>query len=190
MIPVSPLDADLMTSALLVIDMQQGLCTGEWAAHDIERVLQRINDLIDRARAARVPVVLIQHEEAEGDLVHDTPGWRLVDGLHWRPDDPRVRKATPDSFYETELGQLLQKRGIDHLAICGLQSDFCIDTTVRHALALGYHVSLAGDAHSTVDNDVLRAEQITAHHNWVLARLQAYGTRMEVVPAEQIRFGG
>lgn len=53
MIPVSPLDADLMTSALLVIDMQQGLCTGEWAAHDIERVLQRINDLIDRARAAR-----------------------------------------------------------------------------------------------------------------------------------------
>jgi len=37
---------------------------------------------------------------------------------------------------------------------------------------------------------VLRAEQITTHHNWVLARLQAYGTRMEVVPAEHIRFGG
>ncbi|MGO4701428.1 cysteine hydrolase family protein [Dyella sp. 2RAB6] len=177
-----------MTSALLVIDMQQGLCTGAWAAYDIDRVLQRVNGLVDRARAAGVPVVLIQHEEAEGDLVHDTAGWQLVDGLHAQADDPRVRKVTPDSFYETELGQLLQQRGIDHLAICGLQSDFCIDTTVRRALALGYHVSLAEDAHSTVDNEVLPAQRIIAHHNWVLARLQTFGTRMEVVPAQALRF--
>ena len=177
-----------MTSALLVIDMQQGLCSGEWAAHDIERVLRRVNGLIDRARAARVPVVLIQHEEEEGDLVHDSAGWQLVEGLHAQADDPRVRKSTPDSFYETELGQLLQQRGIDRLAICGLQSDFCIDSTVRRALALGYHVTLAGDAHSTVDNDVLPAAQIMAHHNWVLARLQTFGTRMDVLPAEEVRF--
>src|SRR5262245_46646420 len=130
-----------MTSALLVIDMQQGLCSGEWAAHDIERVLQRINGLIDRARAARVPREVSQHEEREGDRVHDTAGWQLVEGLHAQDDDPRVRKITPDSFYETELGQLLQQRGIDRLMICGLQSDFCIDTTVRRALALGYHVT-------------------------------------------------
>ena len=177
-----------MTSALLVIDMQQALCVGEWAAHDIGRVLQRVNGLIDRARAAGAPVVLIQHEEAEGDLVHGAAGWQLVEGLHQQADDPRVRKATPDSFYETELSQLLQQRGIDHLVVCGLQSDFCIDTTARRALALGYHVTLAGDAHSTVDNDVLPAAQITAHHNWVLSRLQTFGTRMEVVAAEDVRF--
>lgn len=177
-----------MTSALLVIDMQQGLCSGAWAAHDIERVLPRINGLIDRARAARLPVVLIQHEEEEGDLVHDSAGWQLAEGLHAQSDDLRVRKTTPDAFYETELGQLLQLRGIDHLVVCGLQSDFCIDTTVRRALALGYHVTLAGDAHSTVDNDVLPAAQITAHHNWVLSRLQTYGTRMAVVPADDVRF--
>lgn len=177
-----------MTHALLVIDMQQALCAGEWAAHDIDRVLGRVNGLIDRARAARVPVVLIQHEEAEGDLVHGSAGWQLAVGLHAQPGDPRVRKATPDAFYETELGQLLQLRGIEHLVVCGLQSDFCIDTTVRRALALGYHVTLAGDAHSTVDNDVLSAPQIVAHHNWVLARLQAFGTRMAVVPAADVRF--
>ncbi|WNL44912.1 cysteine hydrolase family protein [Dyella sp. BiH032] len=179
-----------MTSALLVIDMQQALCAGEWAAHDIGRVLQRVNGLIDRARAAWVPVVLIQHEEAEGDLVFGTPGWQLAEGLHQQPDDPRVRKTTPDSFYETELSQLLQQHGTDHLVICGLQSDFCIDTTVRRALALGYHVTLAGDAHSTVDNDVLAAAQITAHHNWVLERLQTFGTRMAVVDANDVRFAG
>ena len=177
-----------MPQALLVIDVQQALCAGAEAAHDIGRVLPRVNRLIDRARTARVPVVLIQHEEAGGDLIHGAPGWQLAEGLHAQPDDPRVRKATPDSFYETELSHLLQQRGIDHLVICGLQSDFCIDTTVRRALALGYHVTLAGDAHSTVDNDVLPAAQIIAHHNWVLARLQTFGTRMAVMPADDVRF--
>ncbi len=179
-----------MTSALLVIDMQRGLCSGAWAAHDIERVLLRVNGLIDRARTAQVPVVLIQHEDAEGDLVHGSAGWQLADGLHAQLGDPRVRKLTPDAFYETELSQLLQQRGIDHLVVCGLQSDFCIDTTVRRALALGYHVTLAEDAHSTVDNEVLPAAQITAHHNWVLARLQTFGTRMAAVPANDVQFAG
>jgi nicotinamidase-related amidase len=177
-----------MTTALLVVDMQQALCAGPWAMAGIEEVLSRVNELIDRARAAGVPVVLIQHEEDGDELRYGTEGWQLADGLHAEVGDPRVRKATPDSFYETELGQLLQQRGIDHLVVCGVQSDFCIDTTVRRALALGYHVTLAGDAHTTIDNDVLTAAQITAHHNWVLARLQTFGTRMAVVPAEQIRF--
>lgn len=100
----------------------------------------------------------------------------------------RTTSAEARSYCETELGQLLQQRGIDHLAIGGLHSDCCIDITVRHALALGYHVSLAGDAYSTVDNAVLPAEKITAHHYWVLARLQAFGTRMDVVRAVALRF--
>lgn len=177
-----------MTTALLVVDMQQALCAGPWAMAGIDEVLPRINDLVDRARAAGVPVVMIQHEEDGDDLRYGTEGWQLAHGLHARPEDPRVRKATPDAFYETELGQLLQQRGIDQLVICGVQSDFCIDTTVRRALALGYHVTLAGDAHTTIDNDVLTAAQITAHHNWVLARLQTFGTRMAALPAGQIRF--
>ena len=92
-----------MTTALLIIDVQHGLCTGRWAAFDIEQVIARINTLSDRARAAQLPVVLVQHEEDEGPLVHGSEGWQLDARLTLAPGDLRVRKRTPNSFHGTTL---------------------------------------------------------------------------------------
>ena len=44
--------------------------------------------------------------------------------------------------WKSELQEVLQSRGIDRVIVCGLQSDYCVDTTVRQALALGYEVTL------------------------------------------------
>jgi nicotinamidase-related amidase len=44
----------------------------------------------------------------------------------------------------------------------------CIDTTCRHATTLGYDVTLASDAHTTINSDILTAAQIVAHHNETL----------------------
>lgn len=51
-----------MKSAVLVIDVQQGLCEGEGAAFDCEGTISRINDVTRKARQAGVPVIFIQHE--------------------------------------------------------------------------------------------------------------------------------
>jgi nicotinamidase-related amidase len=51
-----------MTAALLIIDMQHALCSGEEAAFGIDHVIEKINALSGRARAAGSPVILIQHE--------------------------------------------------------------------------------------------------------------------------------
>ncbi|HEY9065851.1 MAG TPA: cysteine hydrolase family protein [Burkholderiaceae bacterium] len=178
-----------MKTALLIIDVQHALCTGDEAAYDIERVLERINTVSAKARAAGAPVILIQHEEAAGPLQFESEGWQLARGLASSPADVRVRKTTPDSFHRTELQRVLQERGIARLVVCGLQSDFCVDTTVRRALALGYPVVLVGDAHSTVDNGVLTAAQISAHHNVTLGRMASFGPRVSVVPAAEVEIG-
>ncbi len=175
-----------MKTALLIIDVQDALCTGEWAMFDIGRVIDTINGLSARARAAGVPVVLVQHEEDEGPMQFGAAGWQLADGLDVSPADDRVRKKTPNSFHGTDLRRLLQAQQIGHLIVCGLQSDFCVDTTVRQALALGYDVTLAEDAHSTMDNGVLTAAQITAHHNATLKHFTSFGPRMTVVPAGEV----
>jgi len=83
----------------------------------------------------------------------------------------------------------LQARGITKLVICGFQSEFCVDTTTRRALALGYPVTLVADGHSTTDNGVLKAAQISAHHNETLANIDSFGPRAEAVPASQVRIG-
>ncbi|MBK8323533.1 MAG: cysteine hydrolase [Betaproteobacteria bacterium] len=175
-----------MKTALLVIDVQQLLCTGQWACHDIDAVVDRINALVARARAAGQPVIYIQHEEPESPLAHGTPGWQLYARLEAKADDIRIRKTTPDSFLRTELDAKLKSLGADSVVICGLQSEYCVDSTARGALSRGYPVTLAADAHSTMDNGVLKAAEISAHHNATLAGMSSFGPRVTVTPAAQI----
>lgn len=176
-----------MKSALLIIDIQQALCAGDWSAFDIDRVVDRVNAVAGKARAVGAPVVLIQHEEDEGPFQYGTEGWQLFERLAIEAGDIRVRKTAPDSFYKTELQSLLQAQGVNRLVVCGLQSEFCIDSTVRAALALGYPVVLVADAHSTLDNGVLTAGQISAHHNATLANLGSFGPRVTTTPAAEVR---
>ncbi len=176
-----------MTTALLVIDVQQAFCSGEGGTFESQRVIDRINQVSAKARAAGVPVILIQHEAPDDPLEYGTAGWQLADGLDTQPGDIRLRKKASDSFHNTELQALLQTRGIKQLIICGMQSDFCVDTTTRRALALGYPVILVSDGHTTVDNGVLTAAQISAHHTVTLANIQSFGPRVTPQLAGEIR---
>ena len=177
-----------MKSALLIIDVQTAICSGRWAAFDIERVVERMNGVITRARAAAVPVICIQHEEAEGPMQFGSEGWQVFGQLAVRADDILLRKTAPDSFFRTGLQGLLQSIGVDRVIVCGLQSEFCVDSTVRGALAHGYPVLLVSDAHSTLDNGVLSAAQISAHHNATLAHLGGFGPGVKTTTAAEIRF--
>lgn len=178
-----------MKTALLIIDVQQALCSGAHAAFDVDAVVDRINGLSAAARAAGAPVVLIQHEESDGPLLHGSAAWQLYQRLAVGPDDIRLRKTATDAFHRTELRALLQARGVEQLVVCGLHSDFCVDTTVRRALALGFPVVLASDAHSTVANEVLSAPQISAHHTTTLTNIRSFGVRATALPAAAVRFG-
>ena len=177
-----------MKSALLVIDVQRTLCIGKWAASEIDVVVDRINAVGVRARSSGAPVIFIQHEEEEGPMRINSDGWQLCERLNVRPEDLRIRKTACDSFFRTELQSLLQLAGVSNLVICGLQSEFCVDSTVRGGLAHGYPVVLISDGHSTLDNEVLCAAQISAHHNATLANLGSFGPRVTLRSAREVRF--
>ena len=141
-----------MTTALLIIDLQRALCVGEYACHEVEAVIGRINGLIAKARESATPVVFVQHEEDGYEpLRHGSEGWQIDDRLQVRPEDRRVFKTSPDSFHKTDLDAALKGLGVTHLVICGAQSDFCVDTSTRRALSAGYDVTLVEDGHTTID---------------------------------------
>jgi len=177
-----------MTTALLIIDVQRALCTGEYECHDIKRVIDTINGLSARARKAGVTVVLIQHNEKDSPLAYGAEGWQLADGLNTAPSDLHVDKTANDSFYQTHLQKLIPREDFDRLVICGLQTDYCVNATVRQAHQLGYDVELAADAHSTVDNGNMSAEDIIAEHNKDWAHLTGSVARIDVKPAVEIAF--
>ena len=178
-----------MNTALLVIDVQQILSSGKYAVFESRQVIDRINRVIQMARDAGAPVVVIQHEEQDGPMKFGSDGWKLAPELHVLPSDILVRKTTPDSFHDTELQAVLEGRKVEKLVICGFQSEFCVDSTTRGALALGYPVTLVADGHSTLDNGVLQAKQISAHHNETLRMMESFGPRVETIPAADVRIG-
>ncbi|MES2841851.1 MAG: cysteine hydrolase family protein [Pseudomonadota bacterium] len=176
-----------MTSALLIIDMQQGLCEGEGRAFESDQVIARINNLAARARSAHVPVVFIQHESSDGYLEHASREWQLADGLQVEPGDLRVRKTTPDSFLNTDLQALLDAHGVSELIVCGMHTEFCVDTTTRRALALGYPVTLVADAHTSAGNAVLTPRQVIDHHNATLTNISSFGPRVRAVASADLK---
>lgn len=178
-----------MTSALLIIDVQQGLCEGEHDAHESREVITRINTVAERARAAGAPVIFIQHESTSGYLEHGSREWQLARGLHVAPTDLRIRKTTPDSFHRTELEELLRRHAVTDLVICGMHTEFCVDTTTRRALALGYPVVLVADAHTTEGNAHLSAAQVIRHHNDTLTNITSFGPRVRAIMTADLQIG-
>ena len=179
-----PVEAVPATTALLVIDVQQGLCEGEGAAWDCEGLFASINTLSQGARAAGCPVIWVQHQDAQ--LVPDSPAWQLPAALQTVVTDLRIRKTTPDAFLRTPLLHMLQQHGVQRLVVCGMHTEFCVDTTVRRAMALGYPVTLVGDAHTSAGHADATPQQVIAHHNTTLSHISSFGPRASVVPAAQV----
>ncbi|MCU5773798.1 cysteine hydrolase [Erwiniaceae bacterium BAC15a-03b] len=157
-------------SALLIIDMQNGLVHAAQAPFAIESVLENINQLIDAARAQQRPVIFVQHTGPEGTpLAQGSEMWQIAAELKRDENDIYLTKTRPSCFFQTSLLSLLHDKGIKRLAVAGMQTDYCVDTTCRGGRDLGIEMVLASDAHTTFSNGVLSAEQIIAHHNKLLS---------------------
>ncbi|BEP61040.1 cysteine hydrolase family protein [Variovorax sp. V213] len=176
-----------MKTAVLVIDMQHGLCDDPPRPHEAGEVVQRINALTERARAAGVPVAFIQHENAV-DLEFDSERWQLAHALHVDSRDTKIRKTTPDSFLRTPLEAWLTGQGVQRVVICGYSSEFCVDTTTRRAAGLGYEVMLAADAHTSHDKPHATGAFIRAHHNATLSDITSFGVPIRAVASADMAF--
>jgi nicotinamidase-related amidase len=131
-------------SALVVVDVQVGVVDGAWEA---DRVVGNVARAVERARAAGVPVVWVQHQDEE--LVPDTPAWQWVPELVPAEGEARVHKGYNSSFEKTSLEDELERLGVSHLALAGAATNWCIRATAYAALERGYDLTLVSDAHTT-----------------------------------------
>jgi nicotinamidase-related amidase len=136
--------ADRSNSALLVVDVQNGVVDG---AYKRDEVITNIESAVAKARNAGVPVVWVQHSDEE--LVIDSNEWQLVSELIPINGEPMVRKTFRSSFEATNLEEILSDLDVGHVIVCGAQTNNCIRHTSHHALAKGYNVTLIADAHTT-----------------------------------------
>jgi len=153
---------------LMVIDVQKAMFEADEPLNG-RAVLARIQELIARARAAKVPVFYVQHDGGAGDECdRNGPGFPFMDEIAPQPGDSVTVKKRNSGFYETDLQEKLQAANIDHIIVCGMQTEYCVDATVRSAFDRFYRVTVVADAHTTFDSQLLPAATIIAHtqHIW------------------------
>ena len=178
-----------MKHALIVIDMQTAAF--EMAAapkHDAEGTITRINALATAVRASKGNVIFIQHDGPQGDPFHPgQAGWALWPSLDRQADDKVVRKTACDSFLGTALEDTLRAGQIDRLIITGWATDYCVDTTVRAALARSWPTIVPSDGHTCGDRPHLPAAKVIEHHNAIWADFVAPKGPALVQPCATIR---
>lgn len=158
-----------MQTALLVVDVQNIMFSVEnFPLFNGDQVIDNITKIINQARSVSIPVIYIQHTLQSGIFAEGSDSWQIHSKITPSSSDAVIKKSKCDSFYNTTLQEELNNRNIKNLIIVGMQSEFCIDTICRRAFSFGYNTILVKDGHSTIDNDVLKASQIVAHHNAVL----------------------
>ncbi len=150
-------------TAVLVIDVQNGVVA---EAHARDTVVANIASLVEKARAADVDIVWVQHNSE--NLPRDSDEWHYVPELPQRAGEPVVHKAYGDSFEETDLEEVLAERGVGSLLVAGAQTDECVRSTLHGAITRGYDATLVADAHTTEDLSEYGApppDQVIAHTN-------------------------
>ena len=177
---------DRPNSALVVIDVQNGVVA---EAHDRDAIVANIARLVDKARAAEVEVVWVQHSSE--NLPIGSEPWQYVPELVPGDDEPLVPKTYPDSFEETTLEAVLAGDGIGRLYIAGAQTDECIRSTLHGAIARGYDAILVEDAHTTEDLSPWGAptpDRVIAHTNIYWGNHRAPGRTAGTVTTDDVDF--
>lgn len=178
---------DRTATALLVVDVQNDVVGG---AHERDAVVANILTLTEKARAASVPIVWVQHNDP--GMTPESEGWALVPELSRAESEPLVHKSYGDSFEETDLEEVLAARGVGRLVVAGAQTDECIRSTLHGALVRGYDAVLVSDAHTTEDMSEWGAptpDLVIAHTNLYWGNHRAPGREAGTVTTAEVAFG-
>lgn len=157
--------ASLSNTALIVIDVQKGFDEAEfWGPRNNSSCESNIAVLISRWRERQFPVVFVRHDSKlpGSPLFPNAVGNSFKDVVDGTPD-LLISKSVNSAFLGTpDLHEWLQDRKIESVAICGITTNHCCETTARFAGNLGYETYFIIDATHTFDRKALDGTIITA----------------------------
>ena len=154
-------------TALVLIDLEQGIVGRDLAPHAAKDVVSRCAQLAKATRAAGGMVVYVHvllHEIARA--LSDSPMMpagapppppamsELVPEAGFEAGDVLITKRQWGAFHGTPLDQLLRRRGIKTVVMAGIATNFGVESTARAAVEHGYALVFAEDAMSTMSAEL------------------------------------
>jgi nicotinamidase-related amidase len=142
-----------MTLALVIVDIQNDYFPGG-AMENVgaTEAAKQAALLLGAFRSKSLPVIHIQHLSTRPGATFFLPGTagaEIHESVRPLNGESLFQKHFPSAFRETPLLEHLRKEKITGLAIAGMMTHMCIDTTTRAAADLGFSCQLAQDACAT-----------------------------------------
>jgi isochorismate hydrolase len=167
-------------AALLVLDMQRYFLDEGSHAYipSAGAILPKVKALVQAFSSRSRPVVFTRHLNTEEDAGQMAKWWRelitresplseLVPELVAIPARPLIlEKGQYDAFYKTPLEELLRARGVEQVAISGVMTHLCCETTARAAFVRGFEVFFTIDGTATYNADFHRATLLNLAHGF------------------------
>ena len=149
---------------LLVVDTQT-LITND-KLYMFDRFEENVKNLIRSARDNFVEVIYVRHDDGEGEaLTKGTEGFEIYAGFKPLSGEKIFDKTANSAFYQTGLLEYLKSLKCKEIMIVGLQTDYCIDATVKCGFEHGFKMIVPAYCNSTFDNKFMSAENSYKYYN-------------------------
>lgn len=147
---------------LLVVDTQKGIMDSR--LYEFEKVTENIKLLITKARENNIEVIFVQHDDGPGSgFSKGDEEFEIYEEFAPQKDEMIFYKSVNSAFNpSTGLTKYLSEKNEKQIMLVGLQTDFCIDATVKSGFEQGYQMIVPAHANSTRDNSYFSKE--TAYH--------------------------
>jgi nicotinamidase-related amidase len=158
---MSNLKLDPQRTAVVVIDLQKGIVQMPRAPHPTVTVVGNCARLLTRARQVGAQPVLVHvggspdgadrlrptADQAMRATATMPPDWSdLITEIDRQPGDIVILKRQWGAFYGTDLDLQLRRRHLDTIILCGIATEFGVESTARDAYERGYQIVFAADA--------------------------------------------
>ncbi|WP_461207533.1 cysteine hydrolase family protein [Clostridium sp. DL1XJH146] len=149
---------------LLVIDTQR-LITNE-KLFQFNIFVSNIKQIIHEARANNIEVIYVRHDDGVGnELTQGNDGFEIYEEFQPMNDEKIFDKNVNSAFKGTGLLEYLINKEENDIIIVGLQTDYCIDATVKCGFEHGFNIMVPAYANTTVNNKFMLAEQSYRYYN-------------------------
>ena len=149
---------------LLVVDTQKLITNSN--LYNFEVFEASVKKLIAAARGNNVEVIYVRHDDGAGaELTKGTPGFEIYDGFSPQPGEKIFDKTVNSSFKGTGLLEYLKEKNEHTVVVVGLQTDYCIDATIKCGFEHGFEMIVPEYANTTFDNAFMTGEESYKYHN-------------------------
>ncbi|NMF07308.1 hydrolase [Clostridium beijerinckii] len=157
---------DVEKTALVLIDLQNGIVNRELSPYSSGNIVKNASKLVNEFSKKGAFIVLVRVSSIDGkdtlkpkidsqaNGMQFPKGWdNIIPEIASTQNAHIVTKRQWGAFYGTDLDLQLRRRGIDTIVLGGISTNIGVDTTAREAYQHGYNQIFVEDAMTAVTKE-------------------------------------